>query len=192
MKYGHTHNVNRTKPNSSSVNAQCPMSGSHSWLPGVLQGAWDASPAPPSAAHIAYPPALAGFTPLLLFLGGRPTVLASSNCWGSLQQLGCTSTNCLSWALFMAPTLNFSVWPLQSWVFNSHWGCTFTNGLFWPVTVPSLSGFMWPLHAFKTSPTWVTFTLAASGWGTTLSPFPLEHDSVCRFSGNTSQKTLSQ
>lgn len=104
--------------------------------------------------------ALAASTPLLTaVLGSCPTVPVSLNCWGLLLQLGCTFTNGLSWALFMVPQLNFSVWLLWFWAFKCYWGGTFTNSLSWLLTVPSLCCALWPLRAFKASTVWVTLTL---------------------------------
>jgi hypothetical protein len=76
---------------------------------------------------------------------------------GFLLQLGFTNNlsqaGCLHGAkpqlLFMTP----SVLDV-----NCNWGCTFTNGLPWPLTVPRLRCSPWPFHAFKSSTTWVIFT----------------------------------
>jgi hypothetical protein len=55
---------------------------------------------------------------------------------------------------------------------NCNWDCIFTSGFPWPLTVPTLSCSSWPLHAFKTSTTWVTLThslpCTAAARGTTL------------------------
>lgn len=99
-------------------------------------------------------------------LDGNPMVLASPKCWGLLPQRRWPFSKSLSLALFMVPNPNFSAWPLHSWVFNCQRGCTFTNGLTWPLPVPNLSCFSGPLHSFKTSTSWVTLILpsmAASG-----------------------------
>jgi hypothetical protein len=36
--------------------------------------------------------------------------------------------------------------PLQSWAFNCHRDCTFTNGLSWSIPVPSISSYLFMLQ----------------------------------------------
>jgi len=126
---------------------------------------------------------LAAFLPTAAVLGGHPMVLAvfSFN-WAALSAMAS------HWALFIVPNLNFSPYPFQLWGFNCYWGRTVSNGLSWPLTVPNLSCFSWPLHAFETSTTWTTLRLLSSAismryksghlWNTT---------SLCRYWGNTAQ-----
>jgi hypothetical protein len=75
-------------------------------------------------------------------------VLTSIHC-GLLLQL--SFTNSFSWAFLMVLSLNSFSWTLQSWAIHCNWDCTFTSGLPWPLTVPSLSSSSWLLHITKYS-----------------------------------------
>ena len=81
--------------------------------------------------------------------------------WGLPLELGFTKS--LSLAHFKVPTLKSFARLFQSWAINCNWHCTFTNGLPWPLTMPSLSCSSWHLHAFKTSTTWMTLTKSSCG-----------------------------
>lgn len=63
-------------------------------------------------------------------------VLVSPKCWGLLLELGCSFINSLSWALF--------------WDSGSATRCQ--------ASCSGTSCSLWPLHALKTSTTWVTLT----------------------------------
>jgi hypothetical protein len=88
-------------------------------------------------------------------------VLTSPIHWCIPLKLG--FTNSLSYPLFMVPNCKSFAWPLQSWDINYSWGYTFSNGLPWPLTVPSSAvlhdNFMrskpvppgWFLHITKSS-----------------------------------------
>jgi hypothetical protein len=101
------------------------MSGTLSWSSGLLQRTWVTSLARCSITHSKY---LLGsgwlYSTAAAALSGHLMVLASLKSWGLLWWLGCTFINSFSCALFMVLNLNFSLLHLQSWGFNSYWGCT--------------------------------------------------------------------
>ena len=113
------------------------------------------------------------------FLGDHPMVLTSPIHWGIPLKLG--FTNSLSYPLFMVPTLKSFAWPLQSWAINYSWGYTFSNGLPWPLTVPSSA----VLHD-----TFMPSKPVPPGWLLHITKSSLQLGSLCKTASLCSQKTL--
>ena len=105
--------------------------------------------------------------------------------WRLLLQLD--YTNNLSQALFIVPFVYSLAWPFKTWAINWNWGCSFTNVLPYPLTMPSLSCSSWSLHVFKPRNIWMTLThYKVHMWQEVLLWLFLKHNFLC------SQKTLSR
>lgn len=80
----------------------------------LFQGAWVTSLAQPYAVYTTCLLGLGQIQYTVAVLGGHPIVLESLMCWNLLLQLGCAFTNNLSWAPFVALSLNFSAQLLHA------------------------------------------------------------------------------
>lgn len=156
QELGHSHNLNKVKPDSHSGN----NSVSNAWdsltifwspqgcdrltflvLPHIVQAAF----------LLAW--ALLYFRDIVILAGhpmGTPTMLSypapaglhlhQEPVLGSLHKLR---------PCHMVPSLQFFLFSLQFWSFQSNLSCSFNNGLYWPLTMPQL--FSVTLWILKTS-----------------------------------------
>ena len=99
---------------------------------------WVTSPELPFVAHtLCFLGSSYLYSTAAAILGGHLMVMASPKYCCLLLQL--CFTNSLLWSPCIVSSLNSVTWQFQSWAINCNWGCTFTNGLPWFLTMCSLS-----------------------------------------------------